>query len=146
MIGRILIELFGPDGKLKARRRVKNIVTNAGRQLVIDRLQGSPSESSGLHCHRHRSDRCGRWKVGRPPSLHRDRQDGRRFTADHLRLSVSRDLKTEGDPSAKDDQPKSASSWSVKVESRDEPVLEASWSGPKSLNGAHFTTRWRAQK
>ena len=42
MIGRILIELFGPDGKLKARRRVKNIVTNAGRQLVIDRLQGSP--------------------------------------------------------------------------------------------------------
>jgi hypothetical protein len=39
--GTILVELFGPDGKLKDRREVHNIVTNTGRQAIIDRLQGS---------------------------------------------------------------------------------------------------------
>ena len=37
----ILIELFGPDGQLKDRRKVKNVVTNTGRQAIIDRLQGN---------------------------------------------------------------------------------------------------------
>ena len=33
--------LYGPDGVEKDRREVKNIVTNAGRQAIIDRLQGN---------------------------------------------------------------------------------------------------------
>ena len=37
--GKILIELFGPDGKLKDKREVENVVTNTGRQAIIDRLQ-----------------------------------------------------------------------------------------------------------
>jgi len=41
MVGIILLELFGPDGKLKESRRVKNIIPNVGRALVIDRLQGA---------------------------------------------------------------------------------------------------------
>jgi hypothetical protein len=41
LTGKILIELRGPDGKLKDRREVQNIVTNTGRQAIIDRLQGS---------------------------------------------------------------------------------------------------------
>ena len=39
--GRILVELRGPDGKLKDRREVKNVVTNTGRQAIIDRLQAA---------------------------------------------------------------------------------------------------------
>jgi hypothetical protein len=39
--GKILIELRGPDGKLKDRREVQNVVTNTGRQAIIDRLQGN---------------------------------------------------------------------------------------------------------
>ena len=41
LVGKILIELFGPDGQLKDRRKVKNIVTNTGKQAIIDRLQGN---------------------------------------------------------------------------------------------------------
>ena len=44
VVGIINAVLIGPDGKIKTRRRVRNIVTNTGRQLVIDRLQaGSPA-------------------------------------------------------------------------------------------------------
>jgi len=39
--GRITLELFDRQGRLKLRRVVKNIVTNTGRQLIIDRLQGA---------------------------------------------------------------------------------------------------------
>jgi len=39
--GLILIQLFGSDGKLKDERRVENIITNTGRQAIIDRLQGN---------------------------------------------------------------------------------------------------------
>ena len=42
--GTILIELFGPDGRLKDRRKVKNLITTVGRGQVIDRLQaGTPA-------------------------------------------------------------------------------------------------------
>jgi hypothetical protein len=41
IIGTIRLELRGPDGRLKARRQVRNIIPNAGRQLIIDRLQGN---------------------------------------------------------------------------------------------------------
>jgi hypothetical protein len=39
--GNISIVLTGPDGQVKDTREVKNIVTNAGRAHVIDRLQGA---------------------------------------------------------------------------------------------------------
>jgi hypothetical protein len=39
--GTILIELFGPDGKLKDRRKVSNLITTTGRGQVIDRLQAA---------------------------------------------------------------------------------------------------------
>ena len=39
--GIITLELLGPDGRVKDRRVVENIVTNAGRAHIIDRLQGS---------------------------------------------------------------------------------------------------------
>src|SRR5258705_11810253 len=41
IIGTILLELRGPDGKLKVRRRVRNLVVNAGRGQVIDRLKAA---------------------------------------------------------------------------------------------------------
>ena len=39
--GTILIELFGPDGQLKDRRKVRNLITTVGRGQVIDRLQAA---------------------------------------------------------------------------------------------------------
>lgn len=39
IIGRILVELFGPDGKLKDKREVENMFVNTGRAALIDRLQ-----------------------------------------------------------------------------------------------------------
>ena len=39
--GLIILKLFGPDGRLKDERRVQNIITNTGRQAIIDRLQGN---------------------------------------------------------------------------------------------------------
>ena len=41
IIGTITLELFGPDGKRKERRIVKNLITTAGRGFVIDRLQAA---------------------------------------------------------------------------------------------------------
>ena len=37
--GFVTAELRGPNGELKGQYRTENIVTNAGRQLIIDRLQ-----------------------------------------------------------------------------------------------------------
>lgn len=39
--GRVVAELFGPDGQLKERREAVNIVTNVGRAHVVDRLQAA---------------------------------------------------------------------------------------------------------
>ena len=39
--GKITATLIGPDGKVKLVREIENIVTNVGRALVIDRLQGA---------------------------------------------------------------------------------------------------------
>lgn len=39
--GFITLQLFGPDGALKQHQTVENIVTNAGRAAIIDRLQGN---------------------------------------------------------------------------------------------------------
>lgn len=44
--GLITLELRGPDGRLKKRLRLQNIITNAGRQLIIDRLQAGTAAVS----------------------------------------------------------------------------------------------------
>ena len=41
LVGTIHVVLRGPDGKIKDQRLCRNIVTNTGRQAIIDRLQGS---------------------------------------------------------------------------------------------------------
>ena len=41
IIGRVHLELFGPDGALKDERRVENMIVNTGRAAIIDRLQGA---------------------------------------------------------------------------------------------------------
>jgi hypothetical protein len=41
IVGTIEIVLRDADGNVKDTRKVKNIVTNAGRALVVDRLQGA---------------------------------------------------------------------------------------------------------
>jgi hypothetical protein len=47
--GEILLELFGPDGRLLETRQVENIVTQVGRNMIIDRLTGSPTLASPTH-------------------------------------------------------------------------------------------------
>ena len=39
--GNVKIVLTDKDGKVKDTREVKNIITNTGRQAIIDRLQGN---------------------------------------------------------------------------------------------------------
>ena len=39
--GRIVLDLFGPDGALKDHREVVNLITTVGRGQVIDRLQAA---------------------------------------------------------------------------------------------------------
>lgn len=39
--GLVTLELRGPDGRVKQREQAENIVTNAGRAHIIDRLQGA---------------------------------------------------------------------------------------------------------
>jgi len=39
--GRITATLIGPDGQIKETRTMENIVTNAGRAHIIDRLQAA---------------------------------------------------------------------------------------------------------
>jgi len=41
IIGTISLALVGPDGQVKQRQTVRNIVTNAGRAHIIDRLQAA---------------------------------------------------------------------------------------------------------
>lgn len=47
--GRVLVELHGPDGHLKARRQVDNLVVTAGKNHVADRLSSSPAEGAMSH-------------------------------------------------------------------------------------------------
>jgi hypothetical protein len=41
LVGILTVELFDAQGRLKTRRKVRNIVVNTGRALIIDRLQGN---------------------------------------------------------------------------------------------------------
>jgi hypothetical protein len=40
--GKVLVELYGPDGDLKEQRRVDNLVVDAGKAHIADRLSSSP--------------------------------------------------------------------------------------------------------
>ncbi len=47
--GRLKIEVFGPDGKLKLRRRYKNLVVTAGKVLIADRMLAAPAKAAPTH-------------------------------------------------------------------------------------------------
>ena len=40
--GHVLVELFGPDGELKAHREIDNLVVDAGESHIADQLSSSP--------------------------------------------------------------------------------------------------------
>ena len=41
--GHVLLELYGPDGRLKETRETDNLVVDAGENHIADRLSSSPS-------------------------------------------------------------------------------------------------------
>ncbi|MFA6048272.1 MAG: hypothetical protein WC737_05705 [Parcubacteria group bacterium] len=47
--GRLLIQLFGKDGKLKDERVISNLMTNAGEAHIADQLASSQDESAMSH-------------------------------------------------------------------------------------------------
>jgi hypothetical protein len=40
--GQVLVEVFGPDGELKETREVRNLVVDAGKAHIADRLSTTP--------------------------------------------------------------------------------------------------------
>jgi len=48
-MGVLKAELFGPDGLLKERRHVKNVITEVGDAYVADALSSSPGEAAMSH-------------------------------------------------------------------------------------------------
>jgi hypothetical protein len=42
LVGRVRVELFGPDGELKEARAVDNLVVDAGKAHIADRLSTTP--------------------------------------------------------------------------------------------------------
>jgi hypothetical protein len=47
--GRLLVELFGPDGKKKDERQINNLMTNVGEAHIADQLASAPDESAMSH-------------------------------------------------------------------------------------------------
>lgn len=47
--GRLVLELRGPDGKLKQKQEVENLVTTVGKNLIADQLLASPSLAKPSH-------------------------------------------------------------------------------------------------
>jgi hypothetical protein len=47
--GRLHIELFSSDGKLKEERNIDNLMTNAGEAHIADQLASAPDESAMSH-------------------------------------------------------------------------------------------------
>jgi hypothetical protein len=45
----VLVQLFGPDGKLKDERKIHNSVTTAGKQGAADQMLASPSLNKPTH-------------------------------------------------------------------------------------------------
>jgi len=44
--GHVRVELFGPDGALKAERDVTNLVVTAGKNHIADQLKSSPAQAA----------------------------------------------------------------------------------------------------
>lgn len=49
LIGRMELELRGPDGELKATREVDNLITTVGRNSIVDNLLASPTLGKPTH-------------------------------------------------------------------------------------------------
>ena len=47
--GRLQIELFGPDGKVKETRDISNLMTNVGEAHIADQLASTPGEDAMSH-------------------------------------------------------------------------------------------------
>jgi hypothetical protein len=47
--GRMVAELYGPDGELKELREVDNLITTVGRNSVVDNLLASPTLGKPTH-------------------------------------------------------------------------------------------------
>ena len=47
--GRVLVELYGPDGELKESRETENLVVDAGEAHIADQLSASPAGSAMSH-------------------------------------------------------------------------------------------------
>ena len=47
--GRLLIQLFDKNGKLKDERAISNLMTNAGEAHIADQLASAPDESAMSH-------------------------------------------------------------------------------------------------
>lgn len=47
--GELRVVLRGPDGKVKERRRVRNLIVTAGKNHIADQLSSSPSGSAMSH-------------------------------------------------------------------------------------------------
>jgi len=47
--GKLRVELFGPDGKLKEERNIENLMTNVGEAHIADQLASAPDESAMSH-------------------------------------------------------------------------------------------------
>lgn len=47
--GVVKVELFGPDGKLKAKREKKNLIVTVGKNSITDQLLASPAVAKPTH-------------------------------------------------------------------------------------------------
>jgi len=47
--GKLHVELFGPDGKLKEERNIDNLMVNVGESHIADQLSSSPDETAMSH-------------------------------------------------------------------------------------------------
>ena len=47
--GKLNIELFGPDGKVKEKREISNLMVNVGEAHIADQLSSSPGEDAMSH-------------------------------------------------------------------------------------------------
>jgi len=47
--GRLHIELFGPDGKIKEERDISNLMMNVGEAHIADQLSSAPDETAMSH-------------------------------------------------------------------------------------------------
>ena len=47
--GKLNIELFGPDGKVKEKREINNLMVNVGEAHIADQLASTPGENAMSH-------------------------------------------------------------------------------------------------